>query len=930
MIQPKINAHGLEVRPKGGLRKQLKMKLLYGRMCWKCRVVFFMSLLAFGISVHAQSSKVQVRERKLSGHVPSAVAHIKSINHLSSSNQLHLAIGLPLRNQAALTNLLHDIYDPSSLRYHQYLTPDEFTQNFGPTEQDYQAVIQFAKSHGLTMTGTHSNRVVLDVSGPVSNIEQAFHVTMRVYQHPTEARTFYSPDTEPMVPSNVPILDIGGLNNYIMPKARIHKRTPANHNTNSPAANFPSKGGSAPENLGYMGNDFRAAYIPGVTNTGAGQAVALVEFDGFYTNDIYIYETNAQLSTNMPITTVLVDGFSGRPTRGTGNEEVALDIEMVISMAPGLSSVLVYEESPRSVNGNDMLNRIATDNLAKQISCSWGFPINATSEQIFQQYVAQGQSFFEASGDDGAYFGNAPQPADDPYITQVGATTLTTTGPGGSWVSEVVWNWYTSGEGTAASSGGVSDIYTIPSWQQGINMSGNMGSSTMRNFPDVAMVGDDIFVVADNGSYGTFGGTSCAAPLWAAFTALVNEKAAAASQSPVGFINPTIYSIALQSGYSVDFHDVTIGNNTNSIDGFCRTEFIAGPGYDLCTGLGTPTGSDLMDALLAPPDSLQIAPLPGFMSSGTVGGPFNITSQTYTLTNTGNSPLNWTNGVTPSWLDVSPTGGSLASHAAVTVTVSLDASAASLAAGNYAGSVWFTNLTSQLGQSRQFALQVGQPLVLNGGFETGDFSYWLLTGDSLYTNFVDDGTLITDESPYSGTYYATLGQVGLPLGTLTQNIPTFPGQSYLLSFWFTNPDLGNGTTPNQFTVSWNGITLFPQTTMPSMSNWTNFQYVVVATGTSSLLQFGFQNDNSIFGLDDVSLTSVPPPAFESVNKSGQTVTLTWSAIAGQNYQVQYLTSLLQTNWINLGGTVQATSSSMTSTDSTATSSQRFYRVLMVP
>ena len=124
---------------------------------------------------------------------------------------------MPLRNQEALGNLLHDLYDPASPKYRQYLTPEQFTEQFGPTKDDYEAVINFAEANGLKVTITHPNRVLLNVDGAVADIERAFHVTMREYQHPTEARTFYAPDTEPSLDLAVPILHINGLDNYTKP-----------------------------------------------------------------------------------------------------------------------------------------------------------------------------------------------------------------------------------------------------------------------------------------------------------------------------------------------------------------------------------------------------------------------------------------------------------------------------------------------------------------------------------------------------------------------------------------------------------------------------------------------------------------------------------------------------------------------------------------
>src|SRR5208337_4622450 len=151
----------------------------------------------------------------------------------------------------------------------------------------------------------------------------------------------------------------------------------------------------------------------------------------------------------------------------------------------------------------------------QQMSCCWYIPsgpADPVADQIFQQMAAQGQSFYAASGDDDAYAGLIPFPGDTPYITEVGGTTLTTTGPGGSWVSETVWNW---GDGSG-SGGGISTQYPIPSWQTNINMSANQGSTTMRNTPDVALTADNVDVRAD-GVDQAVGGTSCAAPLWAGF-----------------------------------------------------------------------------------------------------------------------------------------------------------------------------------------------------------------------------------------------------------------------------------------------------------------------------------------------------------------------------------------------------------------------------
>ncbi len=541
-------------------------------------ISFAVVVLVLPIIAHAAVTQ------KLYGHVPAVVAQLQPVGSLSGSERLHLAIGLPLRNQTMLTELLQRIYNPASPDYHHYLTPEQFAKMFGPTEQDYQAVVTFAKAHGLTVTGTHPNRMLLDVDGSVADIEKTFNVTMRVYQHPTEARTFYAPDVEPSLDIAVPVLRISGLNNYSLPRPRFQASLITNVTNVAPNA------GSGPSGT-YMGNDFRAAYVPDSSLTGSGQVVGLLEFDGYTASDITYYESQAGLP-NITLANVLLDGFNGHSTGNGGEIEVSLDIEMAISMAPGLPEVIIYEAGP-SGNWHDILNRMATDNLAKQLSCSWYSPgegADPVADGIFQEMAAQGQSFFNASGDSDAYTGLIDFPGDTNYITQVGGTTLTTSGPGGAWVSETVWN---DGDGNG-SGGGISTYYSIPSWQKDINMTTNHGSTTMRNTPDVALTAYNVYVRVDRENY-EVEGTSCAAPLWAGFTALVNQQAAAGGKSTIGFINTTVYAIGRGTNYTSCFHDITTGNNTSPSS---PNKFYAVAGYDLCTGWGTPAGQNLINAIL--------------------------------------------------------------------------------------------------------------------------------------------------------------------------------------------------------------------------------------------------------------------------------------------------------------------------------------------
>jgi uncharacterized repeat protein (TIGR01451 family) len=562
-------------------------------------------LLFLETSVRAAGSQL------LHGHVPAAVTGLQPLGHLDGAHRLKLAIGLPVRDQAGLSKLLQEIYDPASPNYHHYLTAAQFAERFGPAEADYETLKAFAASNNLAVTGTHPNRVLLDVEGSVADVEKALHLTMQVYPHPTEQRNFFAPDREPSINLSLPVLHISGLDNYVLPRPMSYRKS----DLSQPAASAPA-GGSGPGG-NYLGNDFRAAYVPGTSLTGSGQVVALLEFDGYYASDITAYEALANLP-NVNLQNVVLDGFTGPPGAGVG--EVSLDIEDAISMAPGLSELIVYE----GILSDDILNQMATDDLAKQISASWTYSIDGTSEQIFQEYGVQGQSFFNASGDGDAYVGGILSPCDDTNITIVGGTTLSTSGAGGVWTAETVWNWgYDppgwpgTDNGYWGSGGGISTVNLIPSWQVGINMVTNLGSPIMRNIPDVAMTADNIWVLYGNGQTGSFGGTSCAAPLWAGFMALVNQQAAANGDPAPGFINPAIYALCKGPSYTSCFHDIVTGNNTWSNS---PAMFFAVPGYDLCTGWGTPNGTNLINALAPLANAPVLAVLTNVISGGNGNG----------------------------------------------------------------------------------------------------------------------------------------------------------------------------------------------------------------------------------------------------------------------------------------------------------------------
>jgi len=825
-------------------------------------------------------SVAQAALKTLPGHVPAVTSFIAPVGRLAADMRLDLAIGLPLRNQAALNALQRELYDAASANFHHYLTPAEFTAQFGPTEQEYAAVVEFARTNGLSITHRHGNRVLLDVNGNASDIERAFHVTLRTYRHPTEDRNFYAPDAEPKVAAELPVLEISGLNDFAKPKPMVCRRSASE--LGEPAA------GSGPGN-GYIGADFRNAYAPGTALNGFGQMVGLVEFSGYDPNDIFAYEAQAGLP-NVPLQNVLLGGSIGDEVGVPDAEiEVCLDIEMALAMATNLAAVVVFESPYNAANTaywNDILNAMAASNQIKQFSSSWGFvgSPSLTSEQIFQQMAVQGQSFFQASGDGDAWTYPIAQPSDSTNVIVVGGTTLSMTSAGGSYLGEKVWNWGNHGQvwglnGSTnvywGSGGGVSTDNAIPYWQRAVNMTANLGSTTMRNIPDVALTADNVYVTHASGANAIVGGTSCSAPLWAGFMALENQQAAGSGNPSAGFINPAIYALGASTNYGACFNDITTGSNTWSGS---PNLYFAVPGYDLCTGWGTPAGTNLINALAGgAADSLVITPLAGFIANGAVGGPFNLNSQTFALKNAGTTALSWSLVNTSAWISASQSGGILGAGSQAMITVSLTPAARALAAGNYSADVFIVNQVSQVAQPRLFTLQVGQSLVRDGGFESGSFCHWTLAGRTV----INSGAIIENavESPHSGYNPVHSGNYGAmfadsTLAVLSQALPTCPGQKYLLSFWLRNPTKGSGEV---FEVNWNTNGAATNTILlvlnPPVLAWTNFNFVVTATGTNTTLQFGAYNDPNYFGLDDISVTPLGQPPQIRTEPAGKSAPL---------------------------------------------------------
>jgi subtilase family serine protease len=551
---------------------QFKEQIVIRRLTLLFSTVIAMVL---GVNVVAQAQPQSlltrhVREATVSGRA-------QPLGHLPAAQSMRLVLVLPLRDQEALDSFLKELYDPSSPSYRQFLTVEEFTAKFGPTQEDYDAVINFAEAHGLTVAGTSRNRVNLDVKGSVASIEEAFHLTLGIYQHPTEDRTFFAPDREPTPDLAVQLWHISGLDNFSIPRpAVMHRELSVRPNATT---------GSGPS-ASFLGSDMRAAYYGG-TLTGSGQTLGLLEYAGTDLADLTTYFTNAHETNNVPVTLKSTDGTSVSclARNSCDDTEQTIDMTQAIGMAPGLSSLVMYVGSSDSA----IFNAMATASpLNPQLSSSWTwYPADpGTDNPYFTEFATQGQNLFQAAGDSGAWTASGSGaeifPADDVYVTSVGGTDLDTSSAGGPWSSESAWS---------NGGGGISpDKYTIPSWQTSAAGGCSSCSKNYRNGPDVSANANYTFYVCADQTTCTaneYGGTSFAAPMWAGYLALVNEQALLNGNKAVGFINPSLYSIGAGSSYDADFHDITSGSN-----GFSATT-----GYDLATGWGSPNGSGLINAL---------------------------------------------------------------------------------------------------------------------------------------------------------------------------------------------------------------------------------------------------------------------------------------------------------------------------------------------
>lgn len=612
-------------------------------------VVPLLALIVVGALLGVYISYSRATANMPRGLLPDSIASLtgksKVIAQTSGDQQISVAIGLNLRNQSALAAYLQEIYTPHSPIYHHYLNTQTFDALYAPLPSSEAALAAYLRSQGLTVTGTYANHLVVDARGSAAQVEQAFQVQLNNYAAPNGLR-YYANANAPSLPTSLTplVASVTGLNSAVQ-----YSHIPIADGSAKPsfAAKPGSSGISCPQPgaptvpTSYTPPQIATAYdlnqLYANGNLGQGQSVALLELDGYSSNDISIY-ASCFGGNGVPIQTIPIDGYN--KAAGPNAIEVELDMEMVLGLAPRLASLRVYEAANNLAAYNDTWARIIADRVPV-VSTSWvfceegaGIASELQQENIFfETAAAQGQTILAASGDLGANGCYNPQngsgvnpavddPASQPFVTGVGGTRLLIN-PDDSYQSEQVWNDRSINNG--ASGGGVSQVWQMPSWQQGPGVS-NFYTTGYREVPDVSLNADpqtgyDIYCSTGgcaNRGWQVVGGTSAAAPAWAAMIALANEAAAQANGYPMGFINPSLYAIShglAGTSYANDFHDVVPvqgGSNDNDYVGSSGT-YPDTTAYDLATGLGSYSGANLVQNLL----TLSLGSVPNAIPTAT-------------------------------------------------------------------------------------------------------------------------------------------------------------------------------------------------------------------------------------------------------------------------------------------------------------------------
>jgi len=520
--------------------------------------------------------------RTLTGSERQPIRGARSVGKADPAERLEVSV--VLRHRA--TDILKDRVAKLATgeRPDRHLSREEFAQQFGADPADIAAVRKFASAHGLAVVEEDAARRTVVLSGTVTQFNKAFGVDLQTFEHP--GGTYRGRTGAVHLPDELHgvVTAVLGLDNR--PQAQPRFRTRPSHGNVHWRPALAASASFTPTEL--------ASLYGFPSGTGQGECIGIIELGGGYrTADLQKYFAELKIASPK-VSAVSVDHGRNNPTGDPNGPdgEVMLDIEVAGAVAPG-ANIVVYFAPNTDAGFRDAVSKAVHDTTNKPsvISISWGGPESSWTAQsmtvfdeALQAAAAMGVTVCVASGDDGSADGvddgadHADFPASSPHSLACGGTNLQASGA--SITSETVWN---DGANGGASGGGVSGFFALPSYQEGLQVAKTHGGTQllqMRGVPDVCGVADPQtgYDVRVDGSDTIIGGTSAVAPLWAGLIARIN----AAKASPVGFVNPALYT------HPGALRDITQGNNGT---------FAAAPGWDACTGLGSPNGQKVADAV---------------------------------------------------------------------------------------------------------------------------------------------------------------------------------------------------------------------------------------------------------------------------------------------------------------------------------------------
>jgi kumamolisin len=525
----------------------------------------------------------QVTRHSLVGSERQPLRGAKSVGKADPTERLEVSLVLRRRNGAALAERVKKLATREATGGN--LSREEFDQQFGADNADIATVKKFASAHGLAVVQEHTGRRTVVLSGTVAQFNAAFGVDLQRYEYP--GGSYRGRVGAVQLPDELhgAVEAVLGLDDRPVAEPHFRPRPPQG----KPQSR--AKGGNA---TSFTPLQIASLYDfpPG---NGQGQCVAIIELGGGErTADLGTYFSGLGVQPTPKVTAVSVDHGKNHPTGDPGGPdgEVMLDIEVVGAVAPG-ANIAVYFTPNTDAGFLDAITTAIHDTTNKPsvISISWGGPESSWTQQsmtafdqAFQAAAVMGITVCVASGDNGSSDGvndggnHVDFPASSPHALACGGTSLQASGTTIS--GESVWN---DGAQGGAGGGGVSTFFPLPTWQNGLRVtltSGGAQPLKMRGVPDVSGDADPDtgYDVRIDGTNTVIGGTSAVAPLWAGLIARIN----AGKGSAVGFINPQLYAATSA------LNDITTGNNGS---------YAAAPGWDACTGLGSPDGTKIAAAL---------------------------------------------------------------------------------------------------------------------------------------------------------------------------------------------------------------------------------------------------------------------------------------------------------------------------------------------